>query len=74
MSETFADRLESVEQRIKAACEKAGRARDEVTLLAVSKTKPPEAVREATDCGLRLFGQNKVQVAQNKIPMSPGGL
>ncbi|MDZ8118478.1 YggS family pyridoxal phosphate-dependent enzyme [Pontiella agarivorans] len=74
MEETFSDRLERVEHRIQAACEKAGRARDSVTLLAVSKTKPPEAVRAAVDCGLRLFGENKVQEAQSKIPMSPGGL
>ena len=52
MSDSFADRLEKVEQRIAAACEKAGRARDEVTLLAVSKTNPAEAVREAAECGL----------------------
>ncbi len=74
MSETFADRLERVEQRIQAACDKAGRDRGGVTLLAVSKTKPPEAVREAAACGLRLFGENKVQEAQAKIPMSPSGL
>ncbi len=74
MSETFADRLESVEQRIKAACTNAGRERDEVTLLAVSKTNPPEAVREAVDCGLRLFGENKVQESQHKLPMCPSGL
>lgn len=74
MSETFADRLERVEQRIQAACDHAGRERGSVTLLAVSKTKPPEAVREAVDCGLRLFGENKVQESQSKIPMCPGGL
>ncbi|HEY5654002.1 MAG TPA: YggS family pyridoxal phosphate-dependent enzyme [Pontiella sp.] len=74
MSETFAERLDGVEQRIRAACENAGRPRDSVRLLAVSKTKPPEAVREAAGCGLRLFGENRVQEAQSKIPMCPGGL
>ncbi len=74
MEESFADRLERVERRIAAACEKAGRPRESVTLLAVSKTKPPEAVREAADCGLRLFGENRVQEAQAKIPMCPAGL
>ncbi|MBT8046443.1 MAG: YggS family pyridoxal phosphate-dependent enzyme, partial [Pontiella sp.] len=43
-------------------------------LLAVSKTKPPEAIREAADCGLRLFGENRVQEAQSKIPLCPSGL
>ena len=74
MSDTFAERLEEVERRIAAACEKAGRPRDSVTLLAVSKTKPPEAVREAAECGLRLFGENKVQEAQSKVSMCPSGL
>ncbi len=74
MSDTFAERLKNVERRIAAACEKAGRPRDSVRLLAVSKTKPPEAVREAAACGLRLFGENRVQEAQSKIPMCPNGL
>jgi len=74
MSEAFAERLDVVEARIAAACENAVRPRDSVRLLAVSKTKPPEAVREAAGCGLRLFGENRVQEAQSKIPMCPSGL
>ena len=74
MSDTFEQRLEKVELRIAAACERAGRPRDSVRLLAVSKTKSPEAVREAADCGLRRFGENKVQEAQSKISMCPSGL
>ena len=74
MSEQFAARLELVERRITAACTCAGRERDSVTLLAVSKTKLPEAVRKAADCGLRLFGENKVQEAQSKVSMCPAGL
>lgn len=74
MSESFSERLERVEARIAAACEKAGRARESVTLLAVSKTKPADAVRAAVDCGLRRFGENRVQEAQAKIPMCPDGL
>jgi pyridoxal phosphate enzyme (YggS family) len=74
MSENFSERLEAVEQRISEACAKAGRERNSVTLLAVSKTKPPEAVREAVECGLRLFGENKVQEAQSKVSMCPPGL
>ncbi len=74
MNEKFLERLELVERRIAKACEKAGRSRDSLRLLAVSKTKPPEAVREAVDCGLRLFGENRVQEAQSKIPLCPDGL
>lgn len=74
MNNEFTERLKIVEQRIKAACVVAGRERDSVRLLAVSKTKPPEAVREAAECGLRLFGENRVQEAQSKIPLCPDGL
>ena len=55
------DQLEDVEARIQAACRRAGRSRDEVTLIAVSKTKPVETLREAYDLGVRVFGENKVQ-------------
>ena len=74
MSDSFEERLNTIEQRIATACKKAGRDRESVRLLAVSKTRPPEAVREAVDCGLRLFGENRVQEAQSKISMSPSGL
>jgi len=74
MNDTFSQRLEKVERRITEACEKAGRPRDSVRLLAVSKTKPPESVREAAECGVRLFGENRVQEAQSKIPLCPAGL
>jgi len=74
MNETFAERLEKVERRIAEACEKAGRSRGSVRLLAVSKTKPPEAVREAAECGLRLFGENRVQEVQSKRPLCPEGI
>lgn len=66
--------LEAVEARIAAACEKSGRKRSEVRLVAVSKTKPAEAVREAAGAGQILFGENRVQEAQAKIPLCPGHL
>jgi pyridoxal phosphate enzyme (YggS family) len=68
------DNLESVEARIAAACQTAGRKRDEVKLVAVSKTKPAEAVLEAVEAGQILFGENKVQESQAKIPLCPGHL
>ncbi len=66
--------LEEIEERIAAACEKAGRSRDEVKLIAVSKRKPFEAVIEAAEAGQILFGENRVQEAQTKIPMCPPNL
>ena len=68
----LAENLEQIEQRIRGACECAGRSRDSVLLLAVSKTHPPEVIREATGLGLTFFGENKIQEAKAKIPNSPG--
>jgi len=59
--------LKAVESRIRLACEGAGRPVDGVTLLAVSKTFPADAVREAFDAGCRQFGENYVQEALDKI-------
>lgn len=55
-----------IEKRIQQACDKAGRDRSEVTLIAVSKTKPVSMIREAYECGMRHFGENKVQELSKK--------
>jgi hypothetical protein len=70
----LAGNLEKVQQRIRAACERAGRDPASVTLLAVSKTHPPEIIKAAADCGQIDFGENKVQEAKAKIPLCPGKL
>lgn len=59
--------LQIVEQNIDAACRRAGRDRQEVTLIAVSKTKPVEQIREAMGCGIVHFGENKVQELTEKM-------
>lgn len=64
--------LISIQQRIRAACERAGRDAASVTLLAVTKTHPPEAVHAAVEAGQLFFGENKVQEAKAKIPNCPG--
>ncbi len=69
---SFAENLASIQQRINAACQRVGRDAASVTLLAVSKTHPPEAIREAVECGQLLFGENKIQEAKAKIPLCPG--
>ena len=74
MSTSFSDRLAGVEECIQRACMRAGRVRDSVQLVAVSKTHGPETVAEAVACGLRVFGENKVQEARAKIPLCAGGL
>ena len=55
------ENLKMVEQKIAAACQRVGRSREEVTLIAVSKTKPVEMIREAMASGIVTFGENKVQ-------------
>jgi pyridoxal phosphate enzyme (YggS family) len=70
----LAANLETLRRRIRAACERAGRDPDSVTLLAVTKMQPPEVVQSASKLGLILFGENKVQEAKAKIPLCPGNL
>lgn len=55
------ENLQKVEEKIQAACDRAGRDRSSVELIAVSKTKPAERIREAMDSGIKVFGENKVQ-------------
>jgi pyridoxal phosphate enzyme (YggS family) len=69
---SLADNLNSIQQRIQSACDRAGRDAASVTLLAVSKTHPAETVSEAVKLGLFHFGENKVQEAKSKIPNCPG--
>ena len=70
-TEELKENLTSVEKRVADACARAGRNRDEVTLIAVSKTKPVEDLQVIYDCGIRSFGENKVQELTGKIPEMP---
>ncbi|MDQ3754696.1 MAG: YggS family pyridoxal phosphate-dependent enzyme [Acidobacteriota bacterium] len=69
---TIRARLEEVRQRIAACAERKGRAPEDITLIAVSKTHPVEMVREAVAAGARDFGENRVQEAEEKIPALQG--
>ena len=63
--------LHRIQREIGQACQRAGRAEGEVTLIAVSKTKPIELLREAYNGGTREFGENRVQELLSKIPLMP---
>jgi hypothetical protein len=63
----IADRVAAVRERIARAAERASRPPGDVTLVAVSKTHPPETVRAAFAAGVRDFGENRVQEAEPKI-------
>lgn len=66
--------LIAVEQEIQRACDKSGRNRTEVTLIAVSKTKPVSMIQEAYNAGIRDFGENRVQELVDKIPQLPSDI
>ena len=70
----LSENLASLRRRIAAACDRAGRAPDTVTLQPVSKGQPPEAVQAAATLGLTIFGENRVQEARAKMAQCPGRL
>lgn len=72
--EKLRERLQSVEERLEAACDRAGRNRDAVTLVAVSKTHPVRAVRTLHEAGVDHFGASYVQEWQDKAPELPDEL
>lgn len=63
------DNLKNVKENISNACKRAGRKTDEITLIAVSKTKPVEMIQEIIDEGIIDFGENKVQELVNKYEL-----
>ncbi len=68
MEGVIAANLAAVRDRIEAAARAAGRAADAVTLVAVGKTQPAAAIRDALLAGQRVFGENRVQEAMAKFP------
>jgi pyridoxal phosphate enzyme (YggS family) len=71
-SQTIAANVASVRARIAAACARVSRSPDEVTLIAVTKTHPMEAVRAVVAAGVRDLGENRVQDLQSKAGELPG--
>ncbi|HVP55234.1 MAG TPA: YggS family pyridoxal phosphate-dependent enzyme [Candidatus Eisenbacteria bacterium] len=65
---SIADQLALIRERISAAARRAGRNPDDIVLMAVCKTFPAEAIREAYTAGQRLFGENRVQEFAEKFP------
>ena len=68
------ENLANVEKNIEQACKNAGRSRDEVTLIAVSKTKPVEMLQEIYDENIRDFGENNVQELCSKMGQLPSDI
>ena len=72
--DSIAHHLEVIRERVRAAAGRAGRDPGSVRLVAVSKTHPGDAVREAHAAGQEVFGESKVQEALEKIPLLPTSL
>ena len=70
----ISERIVEVKRRIDDACRRVGRNPDEVTLIAVSKTRPIDELLEAYHAGALHFGENKVQELVDKIPQMPSGI
>ena len=70
-STSISENLSHIEEHIAEACRRAGRARSDVALMAVSKTHPASTILEAIDAGLTLFGENRVQEFQQKSAELP---
>jgi pyridoxal phosphate enzyme (YggS family) len=72
MKDSVSRNIERVWETIAAACEKAGRNPQEVTIVAVTKGVDTERMAEALACGIRVFGENRVQEAMKKMPAFAG--
>ena len=72
--EDLKNNLSEIERRIEESCKRVNRDRSEVTLIAVSKTKPVEDLKVIYDQGIRNFGENKVQELTGKIPEMPSDI
>lgn len=71
---SIAENLERVREQIAQSAAKTGRTADDIELVAITKTHPPEKVREAVEAGQTLFGESRVQEARDKIPELPSNL
>lgn len=67
MAEDICQNLDNLKNRITEACESAGRDPEEITLVAVSKMKPVESIKEAFGCGQIHFGENRAKELQDKM-------
>jgi pyridoxal phosphate enzyme (YggS family) len=71
---TLIDNLRSVQERLAAAARRASRKPAEITLVAVTKTQPPEVIQAAYELGIRHFGENRVEEAEAKVNDLPADI
>ncbi len=68
------ENIKEVNRKIENAAKSAGRERNEITLIGVSKTKPVSLIKEAVDCGIRVLGENRVQEIMEKFDHIEGAV
>jgi len=68
MTSTIAGNLDEVDQRLRRACELAGRRRETVTMVAVTKFQTTDAIRAVAEAGASHFAESRVQEARDKVP------
>lgn len=71
---TLRDRFIEIQCQMSAAAERSSRPGESVRLVAVSKSHPPESLQEASEAGVEIFGENRVQEARSKAPLLPKSL
>lgn len=74
MTGTIAGNVEEVRKRVAEAASSVGRLPEEITLVAVTKTRTPDEIRHAVEAGLKVFGENRVQEAKSKCRLLPNDL
>ncbi len=74
MTTSVEERVTEIEGRLQSACERSGRAREDVRLVAVSKQQSLERILAARDAGIRILGENRVQEAEEKVPKLPADI
>lgn len=65
---TVLENLSTIKEQIERSCLKVGRASDEIQIVAVTKTQPESRIREAAACGMKIFGESRIQEAKTKLP------
>ena len=70
----ISENVDRLTERIREVCLKAGRRPEDVSVVAVTKTVPPERIQEAVDAGIMLFGENRVQEAASKMDSVSGDI
>ena len=71
---SISENIKNVQEKVADTAIRSGRNPDDIRIVAISKTHTIDIIKEAYDCGLRAFGENRVQEASSKIPLLPNNI